>query len=109
MARHIQKNNVVMVLTGKDKGTTGRVLRVLTSKDRVVVEGVNKRWKHVRPSQRYPQGGRIQKDGAIHISNVLPVDPSTGKATRVRMEMRDGVKHRVAVASGTDLGKIGKK
>ena len=62
----------------------------------------------MKPSQRYPQGGRIQKDAPIHASNVLPVDPTTGKGTRVRYEVRDGVKHRVAVKSGTDLGRIGK-
>ena len=66
-------------------------------------------WKHVRPAQRNPQGGRIQKDAPIHISNVMPLDPTTGKGTRVRFEMRDGAKHRIAVKSGTDLGRLGKK
>jgi large subunit ribosomal protein L24 len=61
----------------------------------------------VRPSQRTPQGGRIQKDAAIHISNVQPLDPTTGKGTRVRYEVRDGEKHRVAVSSGTSLGRLG--
>jgi large subunit ribosomal protein L24 len=75
----------------------------------VVVEGINRVWKHVRPSQRNPQGGRIQKDAPIHLSNVMPLDPTTGKGTRVRFEMKDGVKHRIAVASGTDLGRTGKK
>ena len=98
-----------MVTTGADKGKTGRVLRVITDKNRVVVEGINRVWKHVKPTQRNPQGGRIQKDNPIHISNVQPLDPATGKGTRVRAEIRDGVKHRVAVKSGTDLGVIGKK
>jgi large subunit ribosomal protein L24 len=83
-------------------------LKVLPDKDRVVVEGINRVWKHVRPSQRNPQGGRIQKDAPIHLSNVLPLDPSTGKGTRVRFEVRDGAKHRIAVKSGTDLGRLGK-
>jgi large subunit ribosomal protein L24 len=109
MSRHIKTGDQVMVLTGTDKGKTGRVLRVITGKDRVVVEGINRLWKHVRPSQRYPQGGRIQKDAPIHMSNVMPIDPTTGKGTRVRSEVRDGVKHRIAVSSGTDLGKVGKK
>jgi large subunit ribosomal protein L24 len=109
MARHIKTGDTVMVITGADKGRTGRVLRVLTDKDRVVVEGVNRVWKHVRPNQRNPQGGRIQKDAPIHISNVMPVDPSTGKGTRVRFEERDGRKHRIAVGSGGDLGPTGKK
>src|ERR687893_888038 len=99
MPRHIKSGDMVMVIAGAEKGRTGRVLRVLTDKDRVVVEGVNRVWKHVRPSQRNPQGGRIQKDAPIHVSNVMPVDPGTGKGTRVRFEMRDGEKHRIAVGS----------
>jgi len=109
MARHIKSGDQVIVITGADKGKVGKVLRVLTSKDRVVVEGINRVWKHVRPSQRTPQGGRIQKDAPIHLSNVMPLDPTTGKGTRVRFEVKDGVKHRIAVASGTDLGRTGKK
>ena len=109
MARHIKSGDQVVVITGADKGKVGRVLRILEDKDRVVVEGINRVWKHVRPSQRYPQGGRIQKDAAIHISNVMPVDPTSGKGTRVKFEDRDGRKHRIAVGSGTDLGPTGKK
>jgi large subunit ribosomal protein L24 len=109
MARHIKSGDQVMVISGADKGKTGRVLRVVTGRDRVVVEGINRVWKHVRPSQRNPQGGRIQKDAAIHISNVMPLDPTTGKGTRVKFEMRDNRKHRIAVGSGTDLGPTGKK
>src|ERR1700749_3727146 len=109
MARHIKTGDTVIVITGADRGKSGRVLRVLTDKNRVVVEGINRVWKHVRPSQRNPQGGRIQKDAAIHISNVQPIDPTTQKGTRVRFEERDGKKHRIAVSSGTDLGTLGKK
>ena len=109
MARHIKTGDTVVVIAGADKGTTGKVLRVLTDKNRVVVEGVNRVWKHVRPSQRSPQGGRIQKSAPIHVSNVMPLDPSSGKGTRVRFEERDGRKHRIAVKSGADLGAVGKK
>jgi len=109
MANRIKTGDQVMVIAGSDKGRTGRVLRILADKDRVVVEGINRTWKHVRPSQRNPQGGRIQKDSPIHISNVQPIDPTTGKGTRVKFEERDGVKHRVAVGSGADLGTLGKK
>src|SRR5436853_5351470 len=109
MARHIKSGDTVMVTTGADRGKTGRVLRVLVGRDRVVVEGVNRVWKHVKPSQRNPQGGRIQKDAPIHMSNVMPIDPSTGKPTRVRSESKDGRKHRVAVGSGFDLGPINRK
>src|SRR4029079_827594 len=109
MARNIKSGDQVMVITGADKGKTGRVLRVLQDRDRVVVEGINRVWKHVRPSQRNPQGGRIQKDAPIHVSNVMPLDPTSGKGTRVRSEERDGAKHRVAVRGGTDLGVMRKK
>jgi large subunit ribosomal protein L24 len=98
-----------MVITGADKGQSGRVLRVLTSRNRVVVEGINRVWKHVRPSQRNPQGGRIQKDAPIHISNVMPIDPTTGKGARMKYEIREGKKHRIAVGSGADMGTVGKK
>ena len=108
MARHIKAGDTVVITTGADKGKAGRVLRVITEKDRVVVEGMNRVWKHVRPSQRNPQGGRIQKDAPIHISNVMPLDPTTGKGTRVRFEVKDGRKHRIAVGSKTDLGVTGK-
>jgi len=109
MARNIKSGDQVMVITGADKGKTGRVLRVLQDRDRVVVEGINRVWKHVRPSQRNPQGGRIQKDAPVHISNVMPIDPATGKATRVKFEERNGKKHRVAIGTGTDLGTLGKR
>jgi large subunit ribosomal protein L24 len=109
MARHIKSGDTVMVIAGADKGKVGKVLRILADKDRVVVEGIARVWKHVRPSQRNPQGGRIQKDAPIHISNVLPLDPTTGKGTRVRFEDKGGKKHRVAVKSGTDLGIVGQK
>ena len=91
MARHIKSGDTVVVIAGADKGKTGRVLRVITDKDRVVVEGVNRVWKHVRPSQRNPQGGRIQKDAPIHLSNVMPLDPTTGKGARVRFDRNAAV------------------
>jgi large subunit ribosomal protein L24 len=107
MARHIKTGDNVLVIAGADKGKTGRVLRILADKDRVVVEGINRVWKHVRPSQRHPQGGRIQKDAPIHMSNVQPVDPNGGKGTRVKFEVRDGKKVRVA-KSGTVLSTLAK-
>lgn len=95
-----------MVIAGADKGKTGRVLHILEADDRVVVEGIRRVWKHVKPSQRTPKGGRIQKDSPIHLSNVMPVDPATNRPTRVRFETRDGAKHRIAVSGGTDLGRV---
>jgi len=107
MARHIKQGDTVLVTTGADKGKTGRVLRILPDRDRVVVEGIARVWKHVRPSQRHPQGGRIQKDAPIHISNVMPVDPTTGKGTRVKFEEREGKKVRVT-KGGTVLSSLTK-
>jgi large subunit ribosomal protein L24 len=108
MARNIKTGDQVMVIAGAAKGKTGRVLRIVSGKEKIVVEGINRVWKHVKPSQRNQQGGRIQKDAPIAISNVMPVDPISGKPTRVRFEERDGKKHRVAVKGGTDLGVLGK-
>lgn len=107
MARHIKQGDLVLVRTGDDRGKTGKVLRILTKKDRVIIEGVNVHFKHVKPSQKSPQGGRIQKEMPLHISNVMPVSPSTGKATRVRFENRkDGSKVRVAVKGGDTLSTL---
>jgi len=107
MARHIKSGEQVIVVSGADKGKIGRVLKVNTKSDRVVVEGINRVWKHVRPSQRNPQGGRIQKDAPIHLSNIAPV--SNGKGTRVRFEVKEGRKHRVAVRGNVDLGPVSRK
>ena len=107
MARHIKSGEQVIVVSGADKGKVGRVLKVDTKSSRVVVEGVNRVWKHVRPSQRTPQGGRIQKDAPIHLSNIAPV--ANGKGTRVRFEVKEGRKHRIAVRGNADLGAVGKK
>ena len=108
MARHVKKGDMVEIITGDHKGSVGKVLRVLTAKDRVVVEGQNQVYKHVRPSQQNPQGGRIRVEQPIHISNVLPVDPKTSKGSRIRYEFDGkGGKKRVSVA-GNDIGIIKK-
>lgn len=80
---HVKKGDTVSVLSGNDKGKTGKVLRVYPSKERVLVEGVNIRIKHQKPNQEFPQGGRIEREMPIHVSNVLPLDPSTNQPTRV--------------------------
>lgn len=105
MARHIKTGDTVMVTSGNDKGKTGKVLRILTKQNKVVVEGLNIIFKHVRPSQRSPQGGRIRKEAPMSISKVLPVDPTTGKATRVRFRTEGSTKQRVA-RSGTVLSTL---
>lgn len=102
MARHIRKGDTVMVTAGNDRGVTGEVLRVLTKQDRVVVKGVNIRSKHMKPTQANPQGGILEREMSIHISNVSPV--VDGKPTRVRFDTKkDGAKVRVAVRTGKEL------
>lgn len=108
MARHIRKDDQVIVTAGADKGTRGKVLRVLTNEDRVIVDGVNVRRKHVKPTQSNPQGGVVSVAMPIHISNVSPVDKN-GKATRVRFETNaNGEKVRVAATTGETLSVLKK-
>ena len=108
MARHVKKGDTVEIITGVNKGATGRVMRVIPEKDRVLVEGVNLAHKHVRPSQKSPQGGRIRVERPIHISNVLPVNPKSNKGTRVRFETdAKGNKKRVAIDS-SEIGVVTK-
>ncbi|MEW6249407.1 MAG: 50S ribosomal protein L24 [Planctomycetota bacterium] len=90
MAARIRKDDIVVVIAGDHRGARGKVLRVLPDKQRVVVEGVNMVYRHVRKSQRNPQGGRIQKEAPLHVSNVMPLDPKTDRPTRVRFEMLSG-------------------
>jgi large subunit ribosomal protein L24 len=102
MARHVKKGDTVIVTAGNDRGATGEVLRVITKRDRVVVKGVNIRTKHMKPTQANPQGGIVQREMSIHISNVSPV--VDGKPSRVRFETKkDGSKARVAARNGKDL------
>ena len=99
MAAKIKKGDRVVVLTGKDKGRQGAVLRVLPKEDRVVVEGLNMVQRHTRPTQMDPQGGIKNKEAAIHISNVAVVD-SNGKPTRVGFRVEGDKKVRVAKTTG---------
>lgn len=106
MALHIKKNDTVKVIAGEYKGSTGRVLRVIPDKRKVVVQGVNIAKKHVRPSRRNPQGGRINVEQPIDISNVLPVNPKSSRASRVHYQVNaDGGKKRVAM-DGTEIGTV---
>lgn len=83
MIGHVKKDDLVEVISGAHKGARGKVLRVMPRRDQVVVEGVNMVYRHVRPSTRHPQGGRIRKEAPLHVSNVLPVDPKTNRSSRV--------------------------
>jgi large subunit ribosomal protein L24 len=83
---HVRRGDTVLVIAGNDKGKQGQVKQVLHEKGRVVVEGVNLRWKHRKPTQQNPKGERVQHEAAIHSSNVMHLDPATGKGVRRRPE-----------------------
>jgi large subunit ribosomal protein L24 len=102
---HVKKGDKVIVISGKDRGKTGTILEAYPKKDRVLVEGVNMVKKHAKPSQENPQGGILNQEAPIHVSNVMPVDPKSGKPTRVGYEVRDGKKVRIAKQSGEALDK----
>ncbi len=94
MAARIRKDDIVEVVSGDHKGARGKVLRVMHDRDRVLVEGVNMVYRHVRRDRRNPQGGRVQKEAPIHISNVMPIDPRSDRPTRVRFQVeRDANGH----------------
>ena len=99
MSAKIKKGDRVVLLAGKDKGRTGRVLKVLPKDERVVVEGLNMVQRHTRPSQGNPQGGIINKEAALHVSNVSHVD-SNGKPTRVGFKIEGDKKVRYAKTTG---------
>lgn len=103
----IKSNDTVQVMTGDDKGVRGKVLRMLKSKDKLVVEGVNRAYKHVRRSQRNPQGGRLSKEMPIPVANVQLVCSSCGAPTRVGARfLADGSKERYCKKCGAGVGII---
>jgi large subunit ribosomal protein L24 len=103
-AAKIRKGDKVVVLSGKDKGRTGEVIRSIPKDMKVVVSGVNVAARHRKPSQINPQGGIERKEAPMHVSKVAIVDPKDGKATRVRFETaKDGKKVRVAARSGEKI------
>ncbi|WP_342753113.1 50S ribosomal protein L24 [Shouchella clausii] len=97
---HVKKGDKVVVITGKDKGKQGTVLEAYPKKSRVLVEGVNMVKKHAKPSQDNPQGGILNQEAPIHVSNVMPLDPKTGEVTRVGYKVENGKKVRIAKKSG---------
>ncbi|MGX6979210.1 50S ribosomal protein L24 [Vagococcus elongatus] len=101
----VKKGDKVKVLTGKDKDKEGIVLTVFPKNNRVIVEGVNMVKKHQKPSAAAPQGGIVETESAIHASNVMVVDPSTGEPTRVGHKVVDGKKVRVSKKTGEVLDK----
>ena len=103
----IKKNDTVVVIAGKDKGQRGRVLMVMPKDDKVLVEGVNIIKRHTRPNpQRSIQGGIVERESPIHVSNVLIVDPETDKPSRLGVKvLEDGRRVRIAKRSGAVLDK----
>ena len=101
----IRKNDNVVVISGNAKGKTGKVLKVFPDRNRVIIEGVNIIKRHSRPSQRNPQGGIVQKEASIHVSNVMLLDPKSNQPTRVGSKLvkdeTTGKKTRVRVAKAT--------
>ena len=103
---HIKKGDTVYVNAGNDKGKTGRVLRVLVSKNRAVVEGLNMVSKSAKPSAKHPQGGIIKMEAPIHVSNLNLLDPKSGKPTRVgRRKNEEGKTVRYSKKSGEEIGR----
>ena len=103
MPARIKTEDEVIVISGKDRGKRGKVLRVDPGKERVFVEGLNIVKRHQRPQQGAPQGGVIEREGPIHVSNVMLIDPQDGRPTRVGTEIHDGKRVRVAKRSGARL------
>lgn len=101
---NIKKNDTVYVLSGEDRGKTGRVLKVYPAKSRAIVEGVNIVTKATKPSAQHPQGGLVKKEAPIHISNLSLLDPKSGKPTRISRRRNDeGKLVRYAKKSGEEI------
>ncbi len=101
---HIKKGDTVYVNAGEDKGMTGRVLKVIVDKKRAIVEGVNMVSKSTKPNAKNPQGGIVKQEASIHISNLNPVDPKTGKPTRIGRRLNEAGKLvRYAKKSGEEI------
>ncbi len=105
----IRKDDTVAILAGDDKGKRGKVLRILREEGKVVVEGINKVYRHLKPSKRNPQGGRLSKEMPVAISNVALIDPQTNTPTRVGIRFTaDGTKELYAKKSGATIRQIAK-
>jgi large subunit ribosomal protein L24 len=106
---HIRKDDIVQIIAGDDAGSTGRVLRVLPDEDRVVVEGINRVYKHLKPSRQNPQGGRLSKEMPVDASNVLLYCSTCGRGVRLgKRYAADGHKERFCRKCGNSLGVLSK-
>jgi len=102
----IMRGDRVRVIRGNHRDSEGTVLRVLRDEGRVVVEGVNMRKRHQRPTQDNPDGGIVTFEAPIHVSNVMLIDPASGDASRIRIQTEaDGTKERIAVKTGNPIPK----
>lgn len=106
MPNRLRQGDMVSVVSGDDRGKRGRILRVITEKNRVIVEGVNLVFKHLRRSQQNPQGGRVRREAPIAASNVMPVDPESNLPTRVSFRIVDGKRTRVGRKTGAALSAV---
>ena len=98
----IKKNDMVMVIAGNDRGKTGKVLKVFPKNSRVIIEGINIRKRHTKPNQKNPQGGILEKEASIHVSNVMMLDPKSNEPTRlgaqIILDEKSGKKKRARVS-----------
>jgi large subunit ribosomal protein L24 len=101
--KKLKINDEVVVLSGKDSGRTGKIVKLFWNKDRVVVEGINKVKKAMKPTQENPTGGFAEVERSLHLSNIAVLSPKTKKATKVRIEVRNGKNARIAADCGTVL------
>ena len=101
---HVRQGDLVVVIAGKEKGKTGKVLRILNKKDRVVVEGLQKVKRHTKPSQKSPQGGIVEREGSIHISNIALWDATERRVIKAGSKVNDaGKKVRIDKKTGAEL------
>ena len=101
---HIKKGDMVFVNAGNERGKSGKVMSVDTDKSRAIVEGLNMVSKHTKPNAKNPQGGIVKKEASIHISNLNPVDPKSGKPTRIgRIKNAEGKLVRISKKSGEEI------
>ncbi len=104
---HVRTGDTVQVISGKDKGKTGKIIAALPAKERVVVEGINQVKRHTKPSQKNPQGGIITKEAPIHVSNVMVIDAKTKQPSRIKkVQQKDGSYVRATVKSGTVIDTV---
>ena len=101
----IKKNDMVMIIAGNDRGKTGKILKVFPNINKVIIEGINIRKRHTKPTQKNPQGGILEKEAAIHASNVMMLDPKTNEPTRlgaqIILDEKTGKKKRARVSKAS--------